>query len=91
MSDVANDKLKQMEAVSVDRIAEISMKVREAVRAALPAPMEQFFTVMVPGKVINPGVSVFVVLSLTYNDTSRRTTSRVLMSTEIRLRRCCLQ
>ena len=57
MADVAADKLKQQEAVSIDRIAEISTRVRDAVRAALPAPMEQFFTIMVPGKVINPGVS----------------------------------
>lgn len=50
------DKLKQQEAVSVSRIAEISSRIREAVRAALPTPMEQFLTVMVPGKVINTGV-----------------------------------
>jgi hypothetical protein len=54
---MAEEKLKEMESVSNDRIAEISMKVRQAVRAALPAPLEQFFTIMVPGKVVNPGVS----------------------------------
>ncbi|KAG6847697.1 hypothetical protein H0H93_006492, partial [Arthromyces matolae] len=37
----------------VKRTAEISWKIREALRAALPAPREQFFTVMVPGKVVN--------------------------------------
>ncbi|KAG6809679.1 hypothetical protein H0H92_015193 [Tricholoma furcatifolium] len=37
----------------VQRTAQISFKVREAIRKALPAPQEQFFTVMVPGKVVN--------------------------------------
>ncbi|KAG6829970.1 hypothetical protein H0H92_002775 [Tricholoma furcatifolium] len=37
----------------VKRTAEISWNIREALRAALPAPQEQFFTVMVPGKVVN--------------------------------------
>ncbi|KAG6908104.1 hypothetical protein DXG01_006142 [Tephrocybe rancida] len=37
----------------VKRTAEISWQIREAIRAALPAPREQFFTVMVPGKVVN--------------------------------------
>ncbi|KAG7088023.1 hypothetical protein E1B28_012060 [Marasmius oreades] len=35
------------------RMAKISYEIREAIRAALPAPPEQFFTVMVPGKVLN--------------------------------------
>lgn len=56
MADAMADKLKQQEAVSVDRIAEISKRVRDAVRAALPTPLEQFFTVMVPGKIVNTGV-----------------------------------
>lgn len=37
----------------VERTAQISLQIREAVRKALPAPLEQFFTVMVPGKVVN--------------------------------------
>lgn len=37
----------------VARTAKISSQIREAIRAALPAPPEQFFTVMVPGKVVN--------------------------------------
>ncbi|KAG6864273.1 hypothetical protein C0991_010910 [Blastosporella zonata] len=38
---------------AVKRTAEISWNIRQALRAALPAPREQFFTVMVPGKVVN--------------------------------------
>ncbi|KAG6827938.1 hypothetical protein H0H92_009872 [Tricholoma furcatifolium] len=38
---------------AVKRTAEIAWNIREALRAALPAPREQFFTVMVPGKVVN--------------------------------------
>lgn len=41
----------------VGRIAQVSMKIREAVRAAIPAPTEQFFTLMAPGKVIDLDVS----------------------------------
>lgn len=41
------------------RIAKISMDVRQAVRQALPAPAEQFFTMMVPGKVVNLEVWLF--------------------------------
>ncbi|KAG6811417.1 hypothetical protein H0H92_007525 [Tricholoma furcatifolium] len=37
----------------VKRTAEIAWNIREALRATLPAPREQFFTVMVPGKVVN--------------------------------------
>ncbi|CAE6473609.1 unnamed protein product [Rhizoctonia solani] len=44
---------KQLETVGLDRIAEISRNIREAVRAALPTPPEQFFTLMVPGKVVD--------------------------------------
>ncbi|CCO36198.1 hypothetical protein BN14_10326 [Rhizoctonia solani AG-1 IB] len=43
----------KLEAVGIDRIAEISRNIREAVRAALPTPPEQFFTLMVPGKVVD--------------------------------------
>jgi len=41
----------------VARIARISLNIREAVRAALPAPPEQFFTLMIPGKVVDFDVS----------------------------------
>lgn len=41
-----------MEDAAVDRIGQISTKIREAIRAALPAPAEQFLTVMIPGKVV---------------------------------------
>lgn len=58
MADKAKAELKKQEEVSVERISEISTKIREAVRAALPAPPEQHFTIMVPGKVINFNVSV---------------------------------
>ena len=60
MADKAKAELKKQEEVSVQRIAEISDKIREAVRAALPAPPEQHFTIMVPGKVINFNVSAFL-------------------------------
>ena len=50
------DDVAKKEDVSVKRIAEISTKIREALRASLPTPLEQFLTVMVPGKVINTDV-----------------------------------
>ena len=55
------DKIKQQSADELARIAQISMDVRQAVRNALPAPAEQFFTMMVPGKVLNLDVSLVVV------------------------------
>jgi hypothetical protein len=42
------------------RMAQISMTIRQALRNALPAPAEQFFTMMVPGKVINFNVSLLI-------------------------------
>jgi hypothetical protein len=51
------DKNKAQQAEQVARIAQISQNIRQAVRAALPAPPEQFFTLMIPGKVVNFGVS----------------------------------
>jgi hypothetical protein len=47
------DKVKQQSVDEVQRIAQISWQVRQALRESLPAPPEQFFTVMVPGKVLN--------------------------------------
>ena len=47
------DKVRQQRQEELSRIAEITMTVRQAVRQALPAPPEQFFTMMVPGKVLN--------------------------------------
>lgn len=46
---------KDQEAQNMQRIADISTKIREAIRLALPTPLEQFMTVMVPGKVVNYG------------------------------------
>ena len=57
MSVSGKDKIKQQSTEELDRIAQISMNVRQAVRNALPAPPEQFFTMMVPGKVLNLDVS----------------------------------
>ncbi|KAG8709411.1 hypothetical protein FRC08_018363 [Ceratobasidium sp. 394] len=42
----------ELEKTNKDRIGEISDRIREAVRAALPTPPEQFLTLMVPGKVV---------------------------------------
>jgi hypothetical protein len=43
----------KLEDASVKRAGEISTKIREALRKSLPAPAEQFFTVMIPGKVVD--------------------------------------
>ena len=51
------DKIKQQTADELSRTGQISMNIRQAIRAALPAPAEQFFTMMVPGKVLNLDVS----------------------------------
>ena len=56
------DKIKKPSAGEVARIGQISMTIRQALRAALPAPAEQFFTMMVPGKVVNFDVGVFSIL-----------------------------
>lgn len=53
MSSETEQKQDGMEQKSVSRIATISQRIRGAIRAALPAPPEQFFHVMVPGKVVN--------------------------------------
>jgi hypothetical protein len=44
-----------MEGDNVNRVGDISTKIREAIRKALPSGPEQFMTVMVPGKVVNYG------------------------------------
>ncbi|KAG9126047.1 hypothetical protein FRC07_005112 [Ceratobasidium sp. 392] len=49
----SQDSLKSMDNDSLNRISDISMTIREAIRRALPTPREQFFTVMIPGKVVN--------------------------------------
>lgn len=49
----ATDKQKAQEAEQVARVAQISQNIRQALRAALPAPPEQFFTLMIPGKVLD--------------------------------------
>ncbi|KAF8600740.1 hypothetical protein BDV93DRAFT_425680, partial [Ceratobasidium sp. AG-I] len=43
----------QLERDAVNRILDISIKIREAIRNSLPTPVEQVLTVMVPGKVVN--------------------------------------
>ncbi|KAJ7089120.1 hypothetical protein C8R44DRAFT_892496 [Mycena epipterygia] len=43
----------KLEDASVKRAGEISTKIREALRKSLPTPPEQFFTVMIPGKVVD--------------------------------------
>lgn len=53
----AAEKLKAQEAEQIARVAQISHRIRQAVRASLPAPPEQFFTLMIPGKVVDFGVS----------------------------------
>ncbi|KAF9644807.1 hypothetical protein BDM02DRAFT_842383 [Thelephora ganbajun] len=53
MTTTGKEKIKQQTSEELNRIAQISMDIRKAVRAALPAPPEQFFTMMVPGKVLN--------------------------------------
>ena len=42
-----------MASDDVARVGDISIKIREAIRNALPTPLEQHLTIMVPGKVIN--------------------------------------
>ena len=51
--DAPVEKQTQQEGAGLARIADISSKIRQAIRKALPTPPEQFLTVMVPGKVLN--------------------------------------
>ena len=51
------EKIKALDDSERDRISDISMQIRQAIRSALPAPPEQFFTLMVPAKVVNLDVS----------------------------------
>lgn len=46
-------KKEEMEKENAERMATISLRIREALRATLPSAPEQFFHVMVPGKVVN--------------------------------------
>ncbi|GLB33855.1 hypothetical protein LshimejAT787_0107390 [Lyophyllum shimeji] len=57
-------------ANAVERAAKISFEIREALRKALPAPPEQFFTVMIPGKVVN-----FADYSKGFDDEGNQTTA----------------
>ena len=41
----------------VTRTAQVSVQIRKAMRAAIPAPPEQFLTLMIPGKVVDFKVS----------------------------------
>lgn len=63
-TNAPEEKLEGMEKLSVTRIAKISREIREAIREALPAPPEQFFHVMVPGKVVNFSVCLFTLYTL---------------------------
>ena len=47
------DMNKAQQEEQVARIARLSHTIRQAVRAAIPAPPEQFLTLMIPGKVID--------------------------------------
>jgi hypothetical protein len=51
------DKIRQQSTEELERIAQVSMTIRQAIRDALPAPPEQFFTMMIPAKVLNLDVS----------------------------------
>lgn len=52
-------KMEEMEKEHLKRTAVISLRLREMIRNAMPAPAEQFFHVMVPGKVLNFDVRFF--------------------------------
>ncbi|KAL0569591.1 hypothetical protein V5O48_012379, partial [Marasmius crinis-equi] len=67
-----------------DRMAEINTKIREAIRAALPAPPEQFFTVMIPGKVVN-----LEDYAHGFTDTGKKTTPLLPTATELAQARLC--
>jgi len=56
----------EMLSENVDRIGDISTKIREAIRKALLAGPEQFMTVMVPGKVVNYGRLYFTTIDFFY-------------------------
>ena len=48
----------QLDDANLQRAAEISVKIREAVRAALPTGTDQYLHLMVPGKVLNLDVRI---------------------------------
>lgn len=81
--DTLSDRDQQaMQEANIKRIAIISQQIREAVRKALPAPPDQFFHVMVPGKVVNFEVSSFYISWIYYhvlNPNQSRTTREGLM------------
>ena len=49
---------------STAHLANISTGIRNAIRAALPMPKEQYFTAMVPAKVINLEVTIASIVLL---------------------------
>lgn len=53
MTDKNKDHMDEM----VTRTAQVSVQIRKAMRAAIPAPPEQFLTLMIPGKVVDFKVS----------------------------------
>ncbi|EUC54739.1 hypothetical protein RSOL_070440 [Rhizoctonia solani AG-3 Rhs1AP] len=50
---MANGTLSAQEKAAVDRILDISVKIRKAIQNSIPTPLEQVMTIMVPGKVVN--------------------------------------
>jgi hypothetical protein len=63
MSNNATNTQAAQEKAALERIGDISVKIREGIRKALPTGNEQYLHVMVPGKVIN--YDVYNVLSRT--------------------------
>jgi len=53
MAPSGKTKEEQQRKEELDSIARISLDIRRAVIAALPAPPEQFLTLNAPGKVLN--------------------------------------
>jgi hypothetical protein len=53
MSNNATNTQAAQEKAALERIGDISVKIREGIRKALPTGNEQYLHVMVPGKVIN--------------------------------------
>lgn len=48
---------KDLQSVQLERIKDISLSVRDAIRDSLPGPADQFLTMMIPGKSLNLQVS----------------------------------
>lgn len=48
---------KALQDAQLDRVKDISLTIRQAIRNSLPGAPDQFLTLMVPGKVLNFKVS----------------------------------